>query len=418
MNWDECIVQFSKTRSTTEKICSKLEIEDYGLQTSAQASPPKWHLGHTTWFFENFILKKFASKRCSPEFFDTAFNSYYKTQGVHVLQEERHFLSRPTVKEVYQYRKELDGELKNINFNSLSEDKRQELLRFMQIGIHHEQQHQELLVMDINFNNSKQLNPQNILPELRFSDNNVELLFENIEGGMHEFGKSFSDDEFCYDNETPKHQVYVNDFQIANRCITNAEFLNFIENGGYQKADFWLSDAWCQLEKSEHKLPLYWKKQGSTYLEFHNNQWSPIQENKSLQNISYYEAYAFAKFMDARLPTEYEWELASRESEIRQENFFDSSVNQLGSLEPKEEKLNLFHGGLWEWTESSYSPFPRYKQDKGALGEYNGKFMCNQKVLKGGCFATEYSHYRPSYRNFFYPNQAWAFTGLRLAKDF
>jgi ergothioneine biosynthesis protein EgtB len=418
MNWDQCISEFNNTRSATEKICSKLEIEDYNLQTHSQVSPPKWHLAHTTWFFENFILKKFAAKRCSPEFYDIAFNSYYKSQGEHCLQEHRHHLARPTVKEVYQYRKDLNNEIRKINFNSLNEDQQKDFLSFMQIGIHHEQQHQELLFMDICFNNSKQLAPQNLLPNQNLNLRETELNFVNIEGGIHEFGHSFSADKFCYDNETPKHQVYVNDFSIANRPITNAEFISFIEAGGFTKPDYWLSDAWSALEKKEDKLPLYWKKDGNKYLEFHNNQWQEVQDHKPLQNISYYEAYAIAKFMGARLPTEYEWELASRKSSLKQENFFDPTNNQLGLVDVETDELCLFHGGLWEWTESAYTPFPRYQQDKGALGEYNGKFMCNQKVLKGGCFATAFTHYRPSYRNFFYPDQSWAFTGLRLAKDF
>lgn len=376
---------FIETRKHSETICFPLETEDYVVQPIVDVSPPKWHLGHTTWFFEEFILKVYQ-----PDYkvfnadFSFVFNSYYETVGKRVVRADRGNMSRPSVQEVYDYRKYVTSALTEL----LSEVQNTTLHEVLEIGIHHEKQHQELLLTDIKYI----LGNNPLLP--KYSDTFQEHVPEKhahkwipITEGIYEIGHA--NEGFCYDNELGRHKVYLNDYSIANRLVTNGEFIAFIEAGGYQRFELWHAEGWDWVNKEAISAPLYWHKIDGEWHHYTLNGLREITLNEPLTHISYFEAFAYAQWKDCRLPTEFEWEAAQ----------------------------HLFSWGQrWEWTESAYLPYPNYKKADGALGEYNGKFMVNQKVLRGSSVATPNNHSRPTYRNFFQTNLRWQFTGLRLAK--
>ena len=376
---------FIETRKHTETICFPLETEDYVVQPIVDVSPPKWHLGHTTWFFEEFILKVYQ-----PDYkvfnadFSFVFNSYYETVGKRVVRADRGNMSRPSVQEVYDYRKYVTSALTEL----LSEVQNTTLHEVLEIGIHHEKQHQELLLTDIKYI----LGNNPLLP--KYSDTFQEHVPEKhahewipITEGIYEIGHA--NEGFCYDNELGRHKVYLNDYSIANRLVTNGEFIAFIEAGGYQRFELWHAEGWDWVNNEAISAPLYWHKIDGEWHHYTLNGLREITLNEPLTHISYFEAFAYAQWKDCRLPTEFEWETAQ----------------------------HLFSWGQrWEWTESAYLPYPNYKKADGALGEYNGKFMVNQKVLRGSSVATPNNHSRPTYRNFFQTNLRWQFTGLRLAK--
>ncbi|WP_304156369.1 ergothioneine biosynthesis protein EgtB [Mesonia mobilis] len=378
---------FLETRKLTEQICEPLETEDFVVQPVEFVSPPKWHLGHTTWFFEEFILKKHQENyQIFDEQFAYVFNSYYESVGEKVVRTNRGNLSRPTVNRIYEYRKYVTEALVEfLNDNEIS----QELEEVLEIGIHHEKQHQELLLTDIKYI----LGNNPLLPAYlkSFDENRIEKhshQWLSIEKGVYEIGKP-EDGEFCYDNEKGRHKVYVNEFFISNKLVTNAEYLEFMNAGGYQDVLLWHAEAWDWISSEEIKAPQYWHLIDGSWYQYTLSGLKLLDPDAPLAHISYYEAFAFAQWKDMRLPTEAEWEIA-------------------------QEKFDW--GQRWEWTESAYSPYPNYKKPEGALGEYNGKFMVNQKVLRGGSVATSPKHTRCTYRNFFHPNLRWQFTGIRLAK--
>jgi ergothioneine biosynthesis protein EgtB len=387
------------TRLRTEALCTPLVTEDYGLQCMPDVSPPKWHLAHVTWFFENFILVPYLKNyRPFDVRFFYLFNSYYESQGKFYPRTQRGFISRPTVDEVLAYRHYIDVAMDKLP-DGLDAEKRKEVESLLTVGIQHEKQHQELLVMDVKYNffqnpifPAYQSDQSPLVPSLesRFDPNgqNPELGFVHFEGGLVWIG---GDESFCYDNERPRHQVFIPPFDLATRLVTNGEFLEFIRAGGYENPAFWFSEgfAWATANQISH--PLYWVKvDDGNYKNFTLEGLVDLNLQAPVAHLSYFEASAFATWMGMRLPTEFEWEHAS---------------------------LNYDTGLLWEWTSSPYSPYPGFKPFAGDLGEYNGKFMCNQQVLRGGCFASPDDHIRPSYRNFFPATSRWAFTGLRLAKD-
>ncbi|WP_439651404.1 ergothioneine biosynthesis protein EgtB [Mesonia aestuariivivens] len=379
--------KFLKTRKLTKQLCEPLEIEDFVVQPVEFVSPPKWHLGHTTWFFEEFILKKHQQNyQIFDEQFAYVFNSYYESVGEKVIRTHRGNLSRPTVSRIYEYRNYVTNAIERFfNENEISEA----LEEVLEIGIHHEMQHQELLLTDIKYI----LGNNPLLPQYKenFNENKIEKhphKWLTLAEGVYEIGKP-DDGEFSYDNEKGRHKVYLNEFFISNKLVTNAEYLEFMNASGYQDVLLWHAEAWDWINAEKIKAPAYWYLIDGCWHQYTLSGLQPLTPEAPLAHISYYEAFAFAQWKDMRLPTEAEWEIA-------------------------QEKFDW--GQRWEWTESAYAPYPNYKKPEGALGEYNGKFMVNQKVLRGGSVATSPEHTRYTYRNFFHANLRWQFTGIRLAK--
>ncbi len=382
---DSLLDFFLETRKHSEDICEPLEIEDYVVQPVVDVSPPKWHLGHTTWFFEEFILKPYAKDyTVFDEDFSFVFNSYYETVGKRVVRSDRGNLSRPSVKKVYEYRAYVTKGIKTLFETKSSE----ELNSLLEIGIHHEKQHQELLLSDIKYI----LGNNPLLPSYsgEFKDHPIETHQQDwitLEEGIYEIGHNTED--FCYDNEQGRHKVFLHGFEISNKLITNGEFMAFMEDGGYQRFDIWHAEGWDWVNQNEITAPLYWHNIDGNWFHYTAQGLQKVTNDAPLAHVSYFEAFAYAQWSGHRLPTEFEWEAAQA--------FFP-------------------WGKRWEWTESAYLPYPNYQKPDGALGEYNGKFMVNQKVLRGGSVATPIKHTRHTYRNFFHPQLRWQFTGLRLAK--
>ena len=405
---DHLLKQYLKTRQKSVAICQPLEIEDYVIQPSAEVSPPKWHLGHTSWFFETLILSRF-NKHFKPYNiqYNQLFNSYYKALGTHTSQAERGHLSRPTVSETLQYRHYIDAEIVKISAeNLLSPD----FYMLLETAIHHEQQHQELLYMDI-----KAILSKNTL-ETRYSSVPLNpapkpiIGWESFEEGLYEIGDdsfAFSSHHFSYDNERPRHKHYQYPFSISQSLVSNEDFLAFIQDGAYSKAQFWLSQGWDWVQEQNIHCPLYWSNIEGTWYEYTLHGLLPLDLNRPLVHISYFEANAFANWKQLRLPTEQELEIFLTQS--------NTKPNLRNSLHPND--ANATSGQVWCWTSSQYSAYPQYKAFDGLLNEYNGKFMCNQFVLRGGCVVTPEGHYRHSYRNFYHAHQRWMFSGIRLAKD-
>ncbi len=377
---------FNETRTQSELICSFLETEDYVVQPIVDVSPPKWHLGHTTWFFEEFVLKPHQKNY---KLFDDnsayVFNSYYESVGDKVMRTNRGNLSRPTVTWVYEYRQYVSKAMQQfLATGKLSA----EILSLIEIGCHHEKQHQELLYTDIKYilgNNPLFPKYNDQFKGHPIQDFKKEWL--DIAEGLYEIGHKT--DDFCYDNELGLHKAYLPEYQISNKLVTNAEFMEFIEDSGYNQVLLWHAEAWDWINENNIKAPFYWHKIDGEWHNYTLNGLKPVTPEAPVAHVSYYEAFAFAQWKNLRLPTEFEWEAA-------------------------QEYFNW--GSRWEWTESAYSPYPGYSKAPGALGEYNGKFMVNQKVLRGGSVATSEKHTRYTYRNFFHPNLRWQFTGFRLAK--
>ena len=401
---------FVAVRKQTVSLTETLEPEDAAIQTMPDVSPTKWHLAHTTWFFEEFVLKRFASGyRVFNERYDYLFNSYYFTVGEMHARPRRGDLSRPTLNEIRDYRCYVAEQMAGL----LSERGDDPDICFLTtLGCHHEQQHQELILTDI-----KHVFGQHPLyPVLRDTPQAKEhgstpMQFIERPGGVVEIGHNGSG--FAFDNETPRHRVLIAPFALATRVVTNAEYRQFIGDGAYQESSLWLSDGWSVITEQGWNRPLYWTEDCES--EFTLGGLREIQPTAPVTHISYYEADAFARWTGARLPTEAELETVIAEADVAG-NFVESGLLHPSPAAGTNGSTQLY-GDVWEWTTSSYSPYPGFKAVSGSLGEYNGKFMCNQMVLRGGSCATPESHIRPTYRNFFYPHQRWQFTGVRLAKD-
>jgi ergothioneine biosynthesis protein EgtB len=374
------------------------------------ASPVKWHLAHTTWFFEEFVLQQaLPGYRFHDDQFRFLFNSYYNSVGPMHSRPQRGLLSRPTVEQVLEYRERIDERMTNL----LQRDDLPDAIRdIVVLGLNHEQQHQELLLTDIkHLFSCNPLLPAYTREKQTPARTAATLEFLRFDGGLIEIGHPGAG--FCFDNELPRHRTYTGAFSLANRAVTNGEYLEFVRAGGYEHAIHWLSDGWATVQREGWKRPIYWTP--GLEQEFTLTGLRELNPASPVCHLSYYEADAFAHWADARLPTEVEWELASDEVAVRG-NFVEN--RRWHPEAPGQEKglLQMF-GDLWEWTQSAYSAYPGFKPAPGALGEYNGKFMVNQLVLRGGSCATPISHIRASYRNFFNPGARWQFTGLRLAKD-
>lgn len=378
--------QYQKIRQQTELLCDNLSAEDSMLQAADFVSPPKWHLAHTTWFFEEMILKKHLDhyQEFHPNF-SRLFNSYYNGVGERILRNQRGLISRPALDEVLAYRKHVDNAIELL----LTQSRESKVEELLVLGLNHEQQHQELLVTDLKYSfyqnpiypvYSKKLDWDKLIEEE--TDDWI-----SVPKGNYSIG--FDGTGFCFDNELGKHDIHLEAFEIRASLVKNREYLAFIEDGGYDQFQFWLDEGWYHHQNQKLKAPLYWKRIKETWFHFSLNGLQPVEWDAPISHLTFYEASAFAAWKGMRLPTEFEWEVAST-------------------------KFNW--GRRWEWTNSAYLPYPNFKIAEGAIGEYNGKFMVNQMVLRGSSDATAKNHSRNTYRNFFHPKYAWQYTGLRLAK--
>lgn len=414
---------FRNVRAISEQLCRPLETEDYVVQSMEDVSPPKWHLAHVTWFFETFLLKPFLRGYVPlSEQYDHLFNSYYETHGEPFPRPKRGILSRPTVEEVYRYRHYVDEAMGLLLSNPPAQHSRTIAERAC-LGIQHEQQHQELLAMDIkHILSSNPLGPvYSDSLETPQRQHPVPLGWQRYEGGLVSIGVEEASTEFSFDNERPAHREYLDAFELATRPVTNQEFINFIEQGGYRDPAFWLSDGWHLLKQEGWQAPLYWVCQNGHWKQFTLGGWRSVDPHAPVCHVSYYEADAFARWAGKRLPTESEWEHAATFTRNWEGNFLDSGYLHPVACKPPTDfqcrQPRQLYGDVWEWTGSSYRPYPGFQSLPGSLGEYNGKFMSGQMVLRGGCCATPASHIRPTYRNFFPPSARWAFSGFRLARE-
>lgn len=376
--------QYLYTRNRFLEICKPLKTEDYSVQPAIFVSPPKWHLAHSTWFFEQFVLCKFVKDyQVFDDDFAYLFNSYYNNAGKRVLRPNRGLMTRPAVDEVYKYRAFVDEKMEAF----LIDNPLQEALDIVELGINHEQQHQELFYYDITYILGNQPTFPTIENNIELKDISKSAEFIKIPEGLYEIGHQ--GDGFCYDNELGKHQVFIQAFEISDQLINNGDYLKFIEAGGYQDFNLWHAEGLDFIRQNDIKSPLYWHQVDGVWHHYTLNGFVPVNKNNPVTHISFYEAFAFAEWKNMRLPTEFEWEVASK-------------------------KINF--GQLWEWTNSAYLPYPNFSKAPGALGEYNGKFMINQMVLRGASVATVENHSRNTYRNFFHPEMRWQFSGIRLVK--
>jgi ergothioneine biosynthesis protein EgtB len=383
INWLE---KYTQIRNHSVKICEPLEIEDYVVQPIIDVSPPKWHLGHTTWFFETFILEpNLPGYQVFDPQYNFVFNSYYETIGARVIRTDRGNLSRPSVSDIYKYRQYVD---ENMNVLLQSEVVIEALKPLLALGLNHEQQHQELLLTDIKYI----LGHNPLFPAYQ-----TEIKMNKADSGITEmiafpedvYEIGFEGESFCFDNELGRHKVYLNTFEIADQLVTNQEYLEFMNAGGYEDFRHWHAEGWDWVKQNEARCPLYWHFIDGKWMNYTLNGLQEVDLNDALCHINFFEASAFASWKGMRLPTEAEWEVASDHFEW---------------------------GSRWEWTNSAYLPYPGFKKEAGAVGEYNGKFMVNQTVLRGASDATPEGHSRNTYRNFFSTHLKWQFTGIRLAK--
>jgi ergothioneine biosynthesis protein EgtB len=412
------IEQFRQVRNFSTHLCRSLEPEDYVVQSMPDVSPTKWHLAHTSWFFETFVVKVWMQRyRSEVPQYAYLFNSYYNAAGDMHRRDLRGLISRPTVSETYRFRESIDEcvikLLEDADAALLSE-----IEPVLTLGIHHEQQHQELLVTDI-----KHVFSQNPLypvfqPRAAVAETSRMAPQRFVEFDEATVLIGHDGDGFSYDNEEPRHRALVPAFSLSNRLITNGEYLAFMEAGGYTRSEFWLSLGWTTVNEQRWQAPLYWVQRDGAWWNFTLSGFRPVNESEPVTHVSYFEADAYANWDGARLPTEFEWEHAASHLPI-EGNFVDAQrfhpAPAIGAND--DSALLQMFGDTWQWTRSAYLPYPGYRAVPGALGEYNGKFMCNQMVLRGGSCATSRSHIRPTYRNFFQPEKRWQFSGIRLARD-
>lgn len=406
------ISRYAAVRRATTNLCAPLSPEDCQIQSMPDASPAKWHLAHTTWFFETFVLE-----RWQPSFqpfragYRVLFNSYYQTVGEQYSRPQRGMLSRPSLDEVFDYRRHVDEAVARLLAERGDDG---EMASIVELGLHHEQQHQELILTDVK--HALSYNPA--FPAYAAASpaapaTSGPLDWHGFAGDVCWVGHQ--GEGFAFDNESPRHRQIVEPFELSGRLVTNEEFVAFIDDGGYRQPELWLSDGWAAVQAYNWTAPLYWQPGDGGWTHFTLCGLLPVRAGEPVCHLSYYEADAYARWSGARLPTEFEWEVAAQSVAARG-NFVES-----GALRPLPSSADAgvaqLFGDLWEWTCSSYAPYPGYQPSAGALGEYNGKFMCNQMVLRGGSCATPQSHIRATYRNFFPPAARWQFSGIRLARQ-
>jgi ergothioneine biosynthesis protein EgtB len=390
--------RFLQTRHWTERLCEPLGVEDFVVQSMPDASPTRWHLAHTTWFFETFLLARWeADHRPFDPSYQVLFNSYYHRVGEQFPRARRGLLTRPTVKQVFEYRHAVDQRVTRL-LGQLHGEQAREAARVVELGIQHEQQHQELILTDLKHLFS--CNPlwpayyKQPAPEARekTGGNSATADWLPLAGGLVTIGAAPG--PFSFDNEGPRHQTFLQPFEIQDQLVTNGDFLRFISDGGYRRPELWLSLGWATVGEQNWTAPLYWTNSDGQWRQFTLYGLVPLNESEPVSHVSYFEADAFARWSGARLPTEAEWEHAAASPDLAQ-----------------------LYGEVWQWTASPYTPYPGFVASADALGEYNGKFMCNQYVLRGSSCATPPGHSRPTYRNFFPPDARWQFTGIRLSRD-
>jgi ergothioneine biosynthesis protein EgtB len=405
---------FHGIRRLTETICEPLEPEDFVVQSMPDASPAKWHLAHTTWFFETFVLGPALRdyRPFRPEY-AYLFNSYYNAVGERIPRPRRGLLSRPTTEEIFRYRKHVDQAMLDL-IQDIPERTVVELWPTIILGLNHEQQHQELILTDIKhaFAGNPLRPAYREKPVSKAGSSALLAWIAFLEGArwIGHVGPSFS-----FDNEEPRHREYLEPYQLATRLVTNSEYLAFIDGGGYSRPELWLSDGWNTRCEQRWESPLYWEKTDTGWSVFTLAGMQPLDESEPVCHVSFYEADAFARWAEARLPSEAEWESAAERARI-EGNLLDGKRLHPMPAQSGSSLRQLF-GDVWEWTRSPYVGYPGFVPNAGALGEYNGKFMCNQFVLRGGSCVTPSSHIRPTYRNFFPPDARWQLSGIRLAKD-
>lgn len=405
--------QYCTVRSATEMLCEPLEVEDYVAQSMPDASPTRWHLAHTTWFFETLVLKP-----CLPSYqpinqtFEYLFNSYYNTIGDQFPRPKRGLITRPTVAQVMEYRRYVDRYM--LELLEGEDTIRNIPVNVVETGMNHEQQHQELIVTDL-----KHLLSQNPLhPVYRVAREQQPttvppLMWQEQPEGLYHVGNEA--EGFAYDNEGPRHRVFLDGFALASRLVTSDEYLRFMADGGYERPELWLSDGWKSVCELGWRAPLYWQADGDRWMQYTLSGLRPVVPDEPVCHVSYYEADAYARWAGARLPTEEEWELVATGAVVEGNLLEDGEFHPVPCASPH--PVVQLYGDVWEWTRSPYTQYPGYQLPDGALGEYNAKFMSNQMVLRGGSCATPKSHIRPTYRNFFPPDARWQFSGIRLAKD-
>ena len=419
------IERYRRVRDFTARLCRNLQPEDYVVQSMPDVSPTKWHLAHTSWFFETFVVKVWIPRyRSEVPQYAYLFNSYYNAAGDMHRRDLRGLISRPTVAETYRFRDSIDQCVTKL-LEEADEALLAEIEPVLILGLHHEQQHQELLVTDI-----KHVFAQNPLYPM-FAEAAERERAAVAPQHFVEFDEAtvligHDGTNFSYDNEGPRHRALVPAFSLSNRLITNGEYLAFMEAGGYTRPEYWLSLGWTTINEQRWRSPLYWVERDGKWWNFTLSGFRPVDETEPVTHLSYFEADAYANWDGARLPTEFEWERAASGLPIRgnfvdDERFHPAPAAANGDGPPSgrasSDALQQMYGDVWEWTRSAYLPYPGYRAGPGALGEYNGKFMCNQMVLRGGSCATSRDHVRPTYRNFFQPEKRWQFTGIRLARD-
>lgn len=413
----QLLMRYGRIRGETEQLADPLSAEDMQLQSMPDASPIKWHLAHTSWFFETFVLRRHLPgyRQFDPDFHQL-FNSYYNSLGTPFSRPRRGLLSRPDLESVFAYRRAVDQYMLNLMTTHPLTPRLEALIT---LGLNHEQQHQELLLTDIK--HAFSINPilpayTELTPDEEEPGNGDACRWLDIPGGIYSIGSE--GEHFYFDNESPAHQQMLQDFRIASRLVTNGELLEFIEDGGYREPCLWLADGWADIQREGREHPLYWHKREGQWHQFTLGGLQPIVPAEPACHINFYQADAYASWAGFRLPTEFEWEAAAcllrkpdqlAVANLLEKRAFRPLAAQAGQTQ--------FLGDLWEWTSSAYLPYPGFRASSDAVGEYNGKFMCNQKVLRGGSCITPSEHIRMSYRNFFYPQQSWQFTGIRLAGD-
>jgi ergothioneine biosynthesis protein EgtB len=413
--------RYAIVRAQTEALCAPLQVEDYVVSTMSDVSPTKWHLAHTSWFFETFVLAPHVPDYASPNpRYAFLFNSYYVQAGERHCRAQRGLVTRPTVDEVYAYRAHVDAAVHAL-LDAIGDQRNHPALPVIELGLHHEQQHQELLLTDIK--HVFWMNPLRpvYLPRPALATTPSPTRWIEIDEGVRRIG--YAGDGFSFDNETPAHRVFVDGFRLASRLVTNGEWLEFIEAGGYRRPEYWLSNGWATVQAQRWQAPLYWERDagGDTagaWSEFTLAGMGPLALDEPACHLSYFEADAFARWAGRRLPTEAEWEVAAASAPV-EGTFVDARrfhpAPAPSALGARATGLEQLYGDVWQWTQSPYVAYPGYRPAAGAIGEYNGKWMCDQWVLRGASCATPRTHARPTYRNFFPSDARWQFTGVRLA---